>query len=122
MEKRHEIPHRGSARFLRCRRRGGQRANHADARAAAGELGTTAAARFEPVADPDPALARPAAVSPEPGGSGAAIAPLDQQKMQSYRNDLIGRQRMLEQQGVSPGAEPYRTNQQQLNQLNGSSR
>jgi hypothetical protein len=31
--------------------------------------------------------------------------------MQSYRNDLIGRQRALEQQGVSPGAEPYRTNQ-----------
>jgi hypothetical protein len=49
-------------------------------------------------------------------------APLDQQKMQSYRNDLIGRQRALEQQGVSPGAEQYRTNQQQLNQLNGSSR
>jgi hypothetical protein len=49
-------------------------------------------------------------------------APLDQQKTQSYRNDLISRQRALEQQGVSPGAEPYRTNQQQLNQLNGSSR
>ena len=42
--------------------------------------------------------------------------------MQGYRNDLIGRQRALEQQGVSPGAGPYRTNQQQLNQLNGSSR
>jgi hypothetical protein len=63
-----------------------------------------------------PFLASP--VAPAPPSS----APLDQQKMQSYRNDLIGRQRALEQQGVSPGAEPYRTNQQQLNQLNGSSR
>jgi len=52
----------------------------------------------------------------------ASQAPLDQQKMQSYRNDLIGQQRALEQQGVSPGADQYRTNQQQLNQLNGSSR
>ena len=58
--------------------------------------------------------------TPAPGAQSSA--PLDQQKMQSYRSDLIGRQRALEQQGVSPGAEPYRTNQQQLNQLNGSSR
>jgi hypothetical protein len=63
-----------------------------------------------------PFRASPAA----PGGQ--SPSPLDQQKMQSYRNDLIGRQRALEQQGVSPGAEQYRTNQQQLNQLNGSSR
>jgi hypothetical protein len=63
-----------------------------------------------------PFRASPAAPAP------SSSAPLDQQKMQSYRNDLIGRQRALEQQGVSPGAEPYRTNQQQLNQLNGSSR
>ena len=56
--------------------------------------------------------------APAPSSS----APLDQQKMQSYRNDLIGQQRALEQQGVSPGADQYRTNQQQLNQLNGSSR
>ncbi len=61
---------------------------------------------------------RPTQAAPAPSSS----APLDQQKMQGYRNDLIGRQRALEQQGVSPGAEPYRTNQQQLNQLNGSSR
>ena len=58
-----------------------------------------------------------------PAAPGArSPSPLDQQKMQGYRNDLIGRQRALEQQGVSPGAGPYRTNQQQLNQLNGSSR
>jgi hypothetical protein len=63
-----------------------------------------------------PFRASPAAPAPP------SSSPLDQQKMQSYRNDLIGRQRALEQQGVSPGAEPYRTNQQQLNQLNGSSR
>jgi|HubBroStandDraft_6_1064221.scaffolds.fasta_scaffold143388_1 hypothetical protein len=63
-----------------------------------------------------PFRASPAAQAPP------SSSPLDQQKMQSYRNDLIGRQRALEQQGVSPGAEPYRTNQQQLNQLNGSSR
>ena len=63
-----------------------------------------------------PFRASPAAPGPQ------SPSPLDQQKMQSYRNDLIGRQRALEQQGVSPGAEPYRTNQQQLNQLNGSSR
>ncbi|HEX3537013.1 MAG TPA: hypothetical protein VHU15_09615 [Stellaceae bacterium] len=56
----------------------------------------------------------PRAVAP----SGASVSPLNQQQMQSYRNDLIGQQRALEQQGVSPASPQYRDIQQQLNQLN----
>jgi hypothetical protein len=52
----------------------------------------------------------------------AATAPIDQQKMQSYRNDLVSQQRALESQGIGLGSEQYRAVQQQLNQLNGSSR
>ena len=51
--------------------------------------------------------------------SGPSVSPLDQQQMQSYRNELIGQQRALEQQGVSPGSPQYRDIQQQLNQING---
>jgi hypothetical protein len=50
--------------------------------------------------------------------SGASVLPFNQQQMQSYRNDLTGRQRALDQQAVSPGSEQYRDIQQQLNQLN----
>jgi len=46
----------------------------------------------------------------------AATAPIDQQKMQSYRSDLLSQQRALDRQGVSPGSEQYRNIQQQLNQ------
>jgi hypothetical protein len=52
-----------------------------------------------------------------PGGTSAS--PLNQQQMQSYRNDLIGQQRALDREGVSPGSPQYRDIQQQLNQLNG---
>jgi hypothetical protein len=45
-----------------------------------------------------------------------APAPVDQQKMQSYRNDLINQRFQLDRQGVSPGNERYREIQQQLNQ------
>jgi len=48
----------------------------------------------------------------------AATTPIDQQKMQVYRNDLIGQQRALESQGIGLGSEQYRAVQQQLNQLN----
>jgi hypothetical protein len=61
---------------------------------------------------------RPGSAAPAP----QSAAPLDQQKMQNYRNDLLGQQRALERQGASPGTEQYRIIQQQLNQLNGSSR
>jgi len=43
-------------------------------------------------------------------------APIDQQKMQSYRNDLINQRFELDRRGVSPGNERYREIQQQLNQ------
>ena len=43
-------------------------------------------------------------------------APVDQQKTQSYRNDLINQRFQLDRQGVSPGTERYREIQQQLNQ------
>ena len=96
----------------------------------------SAQVRPEPVAPPvspplppaptsslSPILTNPALVN-QPFGHAAAPtptpvapAPIDQQKMQAYRNDLITRQRALEQQG-GIGSEPYRAVQQQLNQLN----
>ena len=56
--------------------------------------------------------------APAPAAPRAAAAPIDQQKMQVYRNDLIGQQRALESQGIGLGSEQYRAVQQQLNQLN----
>jgi hypothetical protein len=46
----------------------------------------------------------------------ATTAPIDQQKMQSYRSDLLSQQRALDRQGVSPGSPQYRDIQQQLQQ------
>ncbi len=40
--------------------------------------------------------------------------PVDQQKMQAYRNSLLARQWQLQRQGVSPGSEASREIQQQL--------
>jgi hypothetical protein len=42
--------------------------------------------------------------------------PLDQQKLQSYRTDLLSQRWQLERQGVSPDNERYREIQRQLNQ------
>jgi hypothetical protein len=70
-----------------------------------------------------PILTQPSLVQ-QPFGRAAAPAPvqtapapIDQQKTQAYRNDLITQQRALEQQGGF-GSEQYRAVQQQLNQLN----
>jgi hypothetical protein len=72
-----------------------------------------------------PLLAQPGPVSrplPRTGPSypsasaPAPLAPLDQQKVQTYRNDLLGQRYQLERQGVSPGSERFREIQQQLNQ------
>ncbi len=41
--------------------------------------------------------------------------PIDQQKLQAYRNSLRAQQWQLQQQGVSPGSERSREIQQQLN-------
>ena len=46
----------------------------------------------------------------------AATAPIDEQKMRSYRSDLLSQQRALDRQGVSPGSPQYRDIQQQLQQ------
>ena len=51
-----------------------------------------------------------------------ALAPVDQQKMQAYRNGLIIQQQSLERQGIGLGSDQYRTIQQQLNQLNSGPR
>jgi hypothetical protein len=48
----------------------------------------------------------------------AALAPIDQQKTQTYRNDLLNQQRALDRQGVSPASDQYRIIQQQLQQPN----
>jgi hypothetical protein len=75
-----------------------------------------------PPSDLSPLLAQPGPVYPtlrQPGPSYSAspnLAPLDQQKVQGYRNDLLGQRWQLERQGVSPSSERYREIQQQLNQ------
>ena len=60
--------------------------------------------------DRAPELANPS-YAPVP-----APAPIDQQKMQSYRNDLIIQRFQLDRQSVSPGTERYREIERQLNQ------
>jgi hypothetical protein len=71
----------------------------------------------------NPALAqRPFGRATTPAAGARALSPLDQQKLQSYRSDLTSQQRALENQGASVNSEQYRNVQQQLNQLNGSSR
>ncbi|MGH7029183.1 MAG: hypothetical protein ACREE9_02590 [Stellaceae bacterium] len=57
-------------------------------------------------------LPRPATPSyPPPRLPGS----IDQQKMQAYRNGLLGQQWQLQRQGVGPGSEISREIQQQLN-------
>jgi len=63
-----------------------------------------------------PYRSSPAAPAPQ------ALAPVDQQKMQAYRNGLIIQQQSLERQGIGLGSDQYRTIQQQLNQLNNGPR
>ena len=89
-------------------------------------------APLAPPTNPGPAIAPPVGLSPlltQPGPiystaprttpsypSTPTPVPLDQQKLQSYRNDLLGQRRQLDRQGVSPDNERYREIQQQLNQ------
>ena len=73
-----------------------------------------------PGSAPSPILTQPALVHQPFGGTTAPIAPpaatapIDQQKMQSYRSDLLSQQRALDRQGVSPASPQYRDIQQQL--------
>jgi hypothetical protein len=85
-----------------------------------------------PPTNPGPAVVPPDGLSPlltQPGllfspprSAGPSYpaspvpAPVDQQKMQPYRNDLINQRFQLDRQGVSPGNERYREIQRQLNQ------
>jgi hypothetical protein len=68
-----------------------------------------------------PLLTRPGPVYQLPSPAGPAYpppqlpGPVDQQKMQAYRNTLLGQQWQLQQQGVSPDSERSREIQQQLN-------
>ena len=89
-------------------------------------------APLAPPTNPGPAVAPPSGLSPllaqpgpvfptlrQPGPSYPASpnpAPLDQQKIQGYRNDLLGQRWQMERQGVSPDNQRYREIQQQLNQ------
>jgi hypothetical protein len=77
------------------------------------------------IAPPDglsPLLTQPSAIYRIPERAGPSYpaspvpAPIDQQKMQSYRNDLTNQRFQLDRQGVSPANERYREIQQQLNQ------
>jgi hypothetical protein len=65
---------------------------------------------------PGPAYSTPQRMSPSYPAA-PMPGPIDQQKMQSYRNDLLGQRWQLERQGVSPDSQRYREIQQQLNQL-----
>jgi hypothetical protein len=85
-----------------------------------------------PPTNPGPAVAPPGSLSPlltQPGPlystprrtgptypASQVPAPIDQQKMQSYRNDLINQRFQLDRQGVTPDSERYREIQRQLNQ------
>jgi hypothetical protein len=89
-------------------------------------------APLAPPTNPGPAVAPPSGLSPllaqpgpvyqtprQPAPSYPALsnpAPVDQQKLQGYRNDLLGQRWQLERQGVSPANQRYRELQQQLNQ------
>ena len=89
-------------------------------------------APLAPPTTPGPAVAPPSGLSPllaQPGPlfpvsrlrgpsypASPNPAPVDQQKMQGYRNDLLGQRWQLERQGVSPDNQRYRELQQQLNQ------
>jgi hypothetical protein len=101
---------------------------------AAGAMAQVSPAPLAPPTSPVPVPAPPSPMSPiltnpglalQPFGhagatpGGTTLSPLDQQRMQSYRNQLNSDQRALDRQGVSPGSEQYREIQQQLNQLNG---
>jgi hypothetical protein len=71
-----------------------------------------------------PLLARPGPLFPGRGRTGPTYpaspvpAPIDQQKTQTYRNDLINQRFQLDRRGVSPDNERYREIQRQLNQPN----
>jgi len=75
-----------------------------------------------PPAGLSPLLAQPGLASPALRLRGPSYpaspnpAPVDQQKVQGYRNDLLGQRWQLERQGVSPDNQRYREIQQQLNQ------
>jgi hypothetical protein len=89
-------------------------------------------APLAPPTNPGPAVAPPAGLSPllaqpnllfqTPQRTGPFYpaspnpAPVDQQKLQGYRNDLLGQRWQLERQGVSPDNHRYRELQQQLYQ------
>jgi hypothetical protein len=89
-------------------------------------------APLAPPTNPGPAVAPPSGLSPllaQPGPvyqtapragptypASPNPAPVDQQKMQGYRNDLLGQRWQLERQGVSPDNQRYRELQRQLNQ------
>ena len=73
-----------------------------------------------PGSAPSPILTRPGGLpfGPQPSYPASPYpAPLNQQEMQSYRTNLLTRQRQLEGEGVSPASPRYRDIQQQLNQL-----
>jgi hypothetical protein len=89
-------------------------------------------APLAPPTNPGPAVSPPGGLSPllsQPGFAFRTLpqvgpsyppsptpGPLDQQRTQSYRNDLLGQRWQLDRQGVSPDNERYREIQQQLNQ------
>jgi hypothetical protein len=83
---------------------------------------TSAGPAVAPPGGLSPLLSQPGPIFPRPPQAGPSYpasptpAPLDQQKTQAYRNDLLGQRWQLDRQGVSPGSERYREIQQQLNQ------
>ncbi len=69
---------------------------------------------------PGPVIKLPSPPAPAYAAPPALPGPIDQQKLQSYRNSLIERQRRQEQDGVSPADQRAREVQQQLNPPGGA--
>jgi hypothetical protein len=74
-----------------------------------------------PPAGLSPLLTEPGPIYPMPEREGPSYpppptpGPIDQQKMQSYRNGLHDQQWQVQRRGVSPGGERSREIEQQLN-------
>jgi len=126
------VANRQSAVGVALRRGPGRRSDQGTLARAGTVYSAPTPAPLAPPTNPGPAVAPPSGLSPllaQPGPlfptsrlrgpsypASPNPAPVDQQKMQGYGNDLLGQRWQLERQGVSPDNRRFRELQQQLNQ------